>query len=660
MFDNTQPSAAAAEAEDHATESTETRAESSAASDSPADSQDGGQPVEPACARTTPDAPAVEPAAAAAAPAEPDLHENPERHPTAEEVEAATAAEEAASAEAMDKLLEQYAAPAPLQQEEKLIEGRVVAIQDGGVVVDLGGKFEGLIPAQEFADASSELRLLPGERVEVFLLDEEKDGYKLLSYLRALRKRIWENIEKSFREKMGLSGKVVDRIKGGLVVDIGIPAFMPASQTDVHPLRDVEPWLNQEITVRVIKMNRKRGNVVVSRRALLEEEVAEKRAKLLETLAEGAIVKGVVKNMTDYGAFVDLGGLDGLLHVTDISWSRVAKPADALTAGQEVEVVVLRFDKEKHRISLGMKQLKPDPWGGLLERFPTGSQHRGRISGVTDYGCFVELEAGVEGLVHVSEMTWSKRPKHPAKMVSLNDTVDVKVLEIKPESRRISLSIKQTSEDPWHAFAAKYPQGSVVKGTVRNLTDFGAFLEIEEGFDGLIHVSDISWTERVKNPADKFKKGDEVEAKVLKIDSENRRLSLGVKQLNDIWAQWFAQHKVDEVVRGKVVRAAEFGVFVELAEGIEGLCHKTEIESRRDREEREKGKARGPGVTLEVGQEYDFKIVKISRDQHKIGLSYRAAARAAERKEMMEYRSTSKSSSKFTIGDMILSKRNSQ
>ena len=628
MLDNRQPSAAAAaaEAENTATEATETKSTESAS----------------------------------AAAATEEMHDNPERHPTAEEVEAATAAEEAASAEAMDKLLDQYAAPPAEHHEEKLIEGRVVAIQDAGVVVDLGGKFEGLIPAQEFTDAAAELRLLPGERVEVFVLDEHKDGYRLLSYLRALRKRIWENIEKSFREKSLLSGKVVDRIKGGLVVDIGIPAFMPASQTDVRPLGNVDPWLNQEISVRVIKMNRKRGNVVVSRRALMEEEMAEKRAKLLETLAEGAILKGTVKNMTDYGAFVDLGGMDGLLHVTDISWSRVAKPADALTAGQEVEVVILKFDKEKNRISLGMKQLKPDPWGGLLDRFPVGSTHKGRVSGTTDYGCFVEVEPGVEGLVHVSEMSWSKRPKHPSKLVNVGDQVDVKVLDLKPETRRISLSIKQTTEDPWHAFAAKYKSGTIVKGTVRNLTDFGAFLEIEEGFDGLIHVSDISWTERVKNPADKFKKGDEVEAKVLKIDGENRRLSLGIKQINDIWADWFAKHKVEDVVRGKVVRTAEFGVFVEVGEGIEALCHKTEIESRRDREDREKGKAKGPGVTLEVGQEYDFKIVKISRDQHKIGLSFRAAARAAERKEMQEYKSTSKSSSKFTIGDMILSKRNSQ
>ena len=626
MFDNTQPSAAAAA----------TEAENNAAEQHPAENQ---------TSQSTPTE---------------EMHDNPERAMSAEEVEAATAAEEAASAEAMDKLLDQYAAPPAEQREDKLIEGKVVAIQDAGVVVDLGGKFEGLIPAQEFADASAELHLLPGERVEVFVLDEEKDGYKLLSYIRALRKRIWENIEKSFREKLVLSGKVVDRIKGGVVVDIGIPAFMPASQTDVRPMGNVEPWMNQEISVRVIKMNRKRGNVVVSRRALLEEELAEKRAKLLETLSEGAIMKGTVKNMTDYGAFVDLGGMDGLLHVTDISWSRVAKPADALTAGQEVEVVILKFDKEKNRISLGMKQLKPDPWGGLLDRYPVGSQHKGRVSGVTDYGCFVEVEPGIEGLVHVSEMTWSKRPKHPSKIVSVGEQVDVKVLDVKPDTRRISLSIKQTTEDPWHAFAAKYPAGSLVKGTVRNLTDFGAFLEIEEGFDGLIHVSDISWTERVKNPADKFKKGDEVEAKVLKIDGENRRLSLGIKQINDIWADWFAKHKVEDVVRGKVVRTAEFGVFVEVGEGIEALCHKTEIESRRDREDREKGKAKGPGVNLEVGQEYDFKIVKISRDQHKIGLSYRAAIRAAERKEMQEYKSTSKSSSKFTIGDMILSKRNSQ
>ncbi len=584
-----------------------------------------------------------------------DGHAHP-AEPSAEEIAAATAAEEAAGAETMDKLLEQYAAPAQQPHQGELLEGRVVAILDHGIVVDLGGKREGLIPAQEFADASAELRLLPGEKVEVFQMDGEREGYRLLSYLRALRKRIWENIERSYREKVELSGKVVDRIKGGLVVDIGIPAFMPASQTDLRPLRDSEDWTNREISCRVIKMNRKRGNVVVSCRVILEEQQKEKRAKLLETLNEGAILKGAVKNMTDYGAFVDLGGMDGLLHVTDIAWSRVNKPSDALTPGQEVEVVVLKFDREKLRISLGMKQLTPDPWGGLADRFPVGSRHKGKVSGVTDYGCFVQLEPGVEGLVHVSEMTWSKRAKHPSKIVSVGDDLAVQVIDLKLENRRISLSIKQTTEDPWHAFAAKYPLGTVVKGVVRNLTEFGAFVEIEEGFDGLIHVSDISWTEKVKNPADKFKKGDEVEAKVLRLDGENRRLSLGIKQLNDIWEKWFAEHKVESLVRGKVVRAASFGVFVALAEGIEGLCHISEIEGRRrDHDEKKKDKK---AVTLEVAQEYDFKIVKVSPEAHKIGLSYRAAIRAAERKEIAEYRSTARSSSKFTIGDMILSKRN--
>jgi small subunit ribosomal protein S1 len=445
-------------------------------------------------------------------------------------------------------------------------------------------------------------------------------------------------------------------------VDVGVRAFLPASQTDVRPVHNIEAWMGRELPVRVIKLNRKRGNVVVSHRVLLEEELKVQREALMESLSEGAVLVGKVKNLTDYGAFVDLGGIDGLLHVTDISWGRVSKPSEALQTGDEIEVVVLKFDKEKARISLGRKQLLPDPWQTVAERFPVGSRVQGKVVSTTDYGAFIELEQGIEGLVHVSEMSWSKRAKHPSKIVNVGDVVDVVVLDIKLDQRRISLGLKQTTEDPWQKLSEKYPVGSTVTGTVRNLTDFGAFVEVEEGIDGLIHVSDISWTERVKNPSESFKKGDTVTAKVLRIDAENRRLSLGVKQLNDTWAGWFAEHKVDEVLRGKVTRSVSFGVFVELAEGIEGLCHISEIEGRRDRD-KHRGK---PVITegklpggLEIGGEYDFKIVKLNPDTHKIGLSYRSAKRQAERKEVEEYRS-SKSSSTATIGDLIMAKRKAQ
>ncbi len=568
------------------------------------------------------------------------------------------------SAETMEELIDQYSVPQQAAAEGQIVEAQVIALDDRGVFVSVGGKTECLIPAQEFADGDFSPVMKPGETVEVQLTDETKDGMRIVSYQRAHRRRAWQKLDEAFKNNETLAGKVVDRIKGGLVVDVGVRAFLPASQTDVRPIHNIEAWLGRELPVRVLKLNRKRGNVVVSHRVLLEEELKVQREALMESLSEGAVLVGKVKNLTDYGAFVDLGGIDGLLHVTDMSWGRIAKPSDALQAGDEIEVVVLKFDKEKARISLGRKQLLPDPWQTIAERFPVGSRVQGKVMSVTDYGAFIELEQGVEGLVHVSEMSWSKRTKHPSKIVSGGDTVEVVVLDIKLDQRRISLGLKQTTEDPWAKLADKYPVGTKVTGTVRNLTDFGAFVEVEEGIDGLIHVSDISWTERVKHPSESFKKGDTVEAKVLKIDGENRRLSLGVKQLNDTWADWFAAHQVGEVVRGKVTRAVSFGVFVELAEGIEGLCHISEIEGRRDRErDRDRGKGR-PQITgegklpggLEIGGEYDFKVVKLNPDTHKIGLSYRSAKKQAERKEVEEYRS-SKSSSTATIGDLIMAKR---
>jgi small subunit ribosomal protein S1 len=561
--------------------------------------------------------------------------------------------------ERMEQLLEQYSAPPPTPAEGEMAEGRVIAVTELGVVVDIGAKSEGLIPAQEFVESEGGLRFEPGQRVEVELLNEEKEGYILLSYQRARRRRAWENIEKSYRQRIHLTGQVVDRIKGGLVVDLGIRAFLPASQVDLRPAHDLEAWKGQEIPCRVLKMNRKRGNVVVSRRVILEEELEAQRQKLLESLAEGEVVTGKVKNITDYGVFVDLGGLDGLLHITDLSWGRLAHPSQAVSPGQEMEVKVLKFDREKMRVSLGRKQLLPDPWAVVPERYPLGARVPGRVVGITDYGAFVELEPGVEGLVHVSEMSWSKRMKHPSKIVSLDDHVEVVVLDIKPEQRRISLGLKQTMPDPWQALAGKYPVGTIVTGRVRNLTDFGAFVEIEEGFDGLIHVSDISWTERIKNPGEVFKKGDTVQARVLKVDTVNRRVSLGIKQVNDIWADWFAAHKVDHVVRGRVSRLTNFGAFVELAAGIEGLCHISEIEERRSKGEKPPApRGEKPAVPLVAGEEYDFKIIKLNPEQHKIALSYRAAQKQAERREMQEYRS-SKSSPTATIGDAILSKRES-
>jgi len=577
------------------------------------------------------------------------------------DAEAAAAAEEAAGSEEMSKLMEQYGEPQETASQNEIIEVKVVAYTEQGVVVDLGQKTEGLIPAVEFSETEIP-RPEPNATIEVQRTGENKEGYVIVSYQKVLRRRTWERIDAAFKAKDSVTGKVVDRIKGGLVVDVAVRAFLPGSQYDLRPTQNLDGLLGQEIQVRITKLNRRRGNVVVSRRALLEEELHSKRAALMETLTEGQTVHGHVKNVTEYGAFVDLGGIDGLLHLTDLSWGRVKHPSDVVKPEQELDVIILKFDKEKQRVSLGLKQLQADPWVNASEKYPAGGKVRGKVVGVVDYGVFVELEQGIEGLVHVSEMSWNKKVTHPSKLVKVGDEVDVVVLDIKPSDRRVSLGMKQALPDPWLQIADKYPVGTVVSGKVRNIAEFGAFVEIEDGFDGLVHVGDVSWTGRVKNPHEVFRKGEPVTAKVLKIDPENRRVSLGIKQVNDIWGDWFKTHKVGQLVKGKVSRIATFGAFVELGENIEALCHNTEIEDTRRR--RDEGasmhrpstgplKSAGP---LEPGKEYDFKIIKISPETRRIGLSYRAAVKQVERREIEQYKSTTKSSSTATIGDAIQSK----
>jgi small subunit ribosomal protein S1 len=588
------------------------------------------------------------PAAAAPAPAPADA-------------EATAAAEEAAGSEEMSKLMEQYDEQHEAASQNEIIEVKVVAYTEHGVVVDLGGKTEGLIPAVEFSETDIP-RPEPNATIEVQRTGEHKDGFTILSYQKVLRRRTWEKIEAAYKAKETITGKVVDRIKGGLVVDIGVRAFLPGSQFDLRPTQNLDDLTGSEVQVRVTKLNRRRGNVVVSRRAILEEELHAKRAQLMETLSEGQVVHGHVKNVTEYGAFVDLGGIDGLLHLTDLSWGRVKHPSDVVKPEQGLDVIILKFDKEKQRVSLGLKQLMPDPWVNASEKYPAGGKVKGKVVGVVDYGVFVELEQGIEGLVHVTEMSWSKKAQHPSKVAKVGEEVDVVVLDIKPSDRRVSLGIKQALPDPWLLVADKYPVGTIVTGKIRNIAEFGAFVEIEEGFDGLVHVGDVSWTERIKNPHEVFKKGEPVTAKVLKIDPENRRVSLGIKQVNDIWGEWFKQHKVGQIVKGKVSRIATFGAFVELGDNIEALCHNTEIEERKRRDDGHSPmhrtstgplKSAGP---LEPGKEYDFKIIKISPETRRIGLSYRAAAKQIERKEIEQYRSTSKSSSTATIGDALKSK----
>ena len=581
--------------------------------------------------------------------------------PVREAAPVAPAPKESAETESMDALLEQYAAEHEAPAEGDVLEGRIVAVTDLGVVVDLGSKFEALIPAQELTDIKGGMIFELGQSVPVMPLHEEKEGYKLVSFLRAYRKRAWEAIEKAHRNHEAITGKITERIRGGLVVDVGVPAFLPASQVDLRPVREFDGWVGQEITCRILKMNRKRGNVVLSRRVLLEEELKTQRDAALASIEEGAIVRGKVKNITDYGVFVDLGGVDGLLHLTDISWGRVTNPAEVVKVGDEIEAKVLKFDREKMRISLGRKQMVPDPWVSVPEHFKAGMRLIGKVMGITDYGAFVELGPGVEGLVHVSEMTWSKRAKHPSKIVALGDELEVEILKVDPEQRRISLGMKQTLPDPWLSLRDKYPIGTIVSGRVRSMTDFGAFVEVEEGVEGLVHISDIRWTDKPKHPSEALRKGENVEAKVMKIDMENRRLSLGIKQVHDIWADWVAAHKTGEVVKGKVLRLTNFGAFVELAPGIEGLCHISEIEERgrkgdrNDRQQPKKDAAAAPSP-LVVGNEYDFKVVKKDPEQRRIGLSYRGALQHEERKTLQEYRS-SKSSRTATIGDILLSKR---
>jgi small subunit ribosomal protein S1 len=550
----------------------------------------------------------------------------------------------AAALESFDR--EQAAEAAALAFDDNIVTGTVIKITDKHVVVDVGLKSEGLIPLDQVVDHTGESKLKPGDSVEVVVEREEAEGGYLLSYEKAQRHRVWDSIEKAANDKTSVTGIVLGRVKGGVTVDIGIKAFLPGSQLEVRPVRNLDAYIGQPIEVRVIKLNKKRGNVVVSRKEILEEEQTAKRNETLEHLEEGTVLTGTVKNLTDYGAFVDLGGIDGLLHITDMSWGRLTHPRDLVNVGDEIQVKVLKFDKDKQRVSLGFKQLSPDPWLDAVERYPIGAQVRGRVLSVTDYGSFIELEQGIEGLVHVSEMTWSKRMKHPSKLVKPGDEVDTVVISVNSNDRRISLGMKQLQENPWENLSGRYPAGTVVEGRVRNLTDFGAFIEIEDGIDGLVHVSNLSWTKRVKHPSEVLKKGEKLRAVVLGVEPENRRLSLGIKQLQpDVWETFFAQHRVGDVVKGKVLRTAQFGAFVEIAEGVEGLCHVSEATD-----------SNGAPVKLEAGQEHDFKIIKMSQDEKKVGLSLRAVGEEASRAEVESYKAPV-SSSTTTLGDLVNWKR---
>ncbi len=502
--------------------------------------------------------------------------------------------------------------------EGDIVKGRVLEVRPDSLLVDIGYKSEGVIPLKEFFLPSGELTVKVGDLVDVYLEEcEDNDGLVVLSREKAEKIKVWDELNRVYERGEAVQGTIVGRTKGGLMVDIGVRAFLPGSQVDLRPVRDLDKLIGKTFPMKVIKLNQKRGNIVLSRRELLEEERKHLKEKTLQGLEEGKVIRGRVKNITEYGAFIDLGGIDGLLHITDMSWGRVAHPSELFSVGDEAEVVILKFDRTTERVSLGYKQRLPDPWENTVSKYPIGAKVKGKVVSITDYGAFVELEPGVEGLVHISEMSWTQRVKHPSKVVTVGDVVEIVVLDVDKVNKRISLGMRQAEPNPWTAVEEKYPVGTRVTGKIRNVTDFGVFVELEEGIDGLVHVSDLSWAKRVRHPSEVVKKGDTVEAIVLQIDKTTRRISLGLKQAQaDPWQTLVpGRYKVGMDVRGKVVRVTEFGAFIELEEGIEGLLHISEMS--RERVSR-------PEKIVRVGEEVTLKVVKVDPEDHRIGLSLRA------------------------------------
>jgi small subunit ribosomal protein S1 len=502
--------------------------------------------------------------------------------------------------------------------EGDIVRGTILEVRDDAVLVDIGYKSEGLIPLREFRTPSGEITAKPGDVVDVYLEQkEDSDGLIVLSREKAEKIKIWDELSKIYEKSGAVTGTILGRTKGGLIVDIGVRAFLPGSQVDLRPVRDLDKLIGKAFPMKIIKLNQKRGNIVLSRRELLEEERKTLKEQTLATLTEGKVIKGKIKNITEYGAFVDLGGLDGLLHITDMSWGRVGHPSELFQVGDEIEVAVLKFDRTNERVSLGYKQRLPDPWEAVEQKYPVSSKLKGKVVSLTDYGAFVELEEGIEGLVHISEMSWTQRVKHPSKVVAIGDVVEVVVLDVDRANKRISLGMRQAEPNPWNFIEERYPVGTRVDGKVRNLADFGAFVELEEGIDGLIHISDMSWTKRVRHPSEILKKGEKVEAIVLHVDKANHRISLGLKQIQqDPWQTSVPErYRVGMDVQGKVIRTTDFGAFVELEDGVEGLLHVSELSHER---------VNKPEDVVQIGQELTLKVIKLDPDERKIGLSLRA------------------------------------
>jgi small subunit ribosomal protein S1 len=534
-------------------------------------------------------------------------------------------------------------------KEGEVVQGIVTLVDEDHVQVDVGFKSEGLIDSWEFMDDDARMLVTVGDQVDVLVEEIEDDsGRIVLSKEKADRLKIWDDISKAYEADQPVDGVILSRVKGGLAVDIGVKAFLPGSQVDLRPVRNLESVIGEKLAFKIIKFNKRRGNIVLSRRALLEKEREKLRETTLETLSEGQIVDGVIKNITDYGAFIDLGGIDGLLHVTDMSWGRVNHPSELFKVGDEIKIKVLRFDPESERVSLGLKQIQPDPWRDAAMRYPIGKRLTGKVVSLTDYGAFVELEAGIEGLVHVSEMSWTKRVKHPSKLVNIGDQVESVVLDVDEHNRKISLGMKQIEPNPWSVIEEKYPIGTHVRGTIRNITNFGIFVGLEEGVDGLVHVSDISWTEQIKHPSEKYNKGDEVEAVVLKIDRENEKFSLGIKQLTqNPWDGIKKKYPVGSEISGEITSVTDFGAFVKLEEGIEGLIYSAELSA---------DKVDKPSDVVAAGQTVTALVTRVDPVDQKISLSIRALTNKEERAALKRLAAEQAASQTTTLGDLLKEK----
>ncbi len=525
-----------------------------------------------------------------------------------------------------------------------VLKGKVVGLVDNHALIDIGDKAESYIPLSEFRSEGEDIEINIGDSFEVFVEKRKEEGGLLLSREKAIGIKVWEDIAKIQADDGTIDGRVESRVKGGMSVDIGVPAFLPYSQIDLRPVKDLDALIGQTFPFKILKFNRKRNNVVISRRAILEVERSKLREDMRSSLEEGSVIKGAVTNITDYGLFIDLGGMDGLCHITDLSWGRVSHPSKLYKVGDEIDVKVLKYDKDSDRVSLGVKQLKDDPWATVNERYPISSKTVGKVVSITDYGVFVEIEEGVEGLIHISEMTWSKKPRHPSKLVSVGDELEVMVLNIETETKRISLGMKQLQSNPWDLVTETYPVGSIIEGKIKNITDFGIFIGIEEGIDGLIHVSDLSWTERIKHPSEKYAKGETIQAVVLKIDRENERFSLGIKQLEpDPWQAAFDRYPVGTVVEGNITNVTDFGVFVQLEEGIEGLVHVSEIS---------KDKVNTPVGLYNVGDNLKIMVINVSAKDRKIGLSIKALEEGSDQGSFEDFKKK-QASGPSTIGDLL-------